>query len=183
MTPHTKFGGSEVRALLQDLGERLFAKGVSATIYIIGGAAMALEFDTRRVTADIDAIFEPSTTVQDEAEAMAAERGLPHNWLNASALPWVPGDDEDAVKLDLPGIAVAVASPAHLMAMKMAAARPRDLTDLELLFQTLGITSAEEAADLVLGIYGEHSMVISSRAELVLIAREVLGRIADFSDH
>ncbi|GAA2406380.1 hypothetical protein GCM10010191_12980 [Actinomadura vinacea] len=41
------------------LGDRLARRGVVADIHIVGGAAMALAYDARRSTRDIDAVFEP----------------------------------------------------------------------------------------------------------------------------
>jgi hypothetical protein len=50
------------RAALEDvfhkLGDRLARRGVIADIYVVGGAAMALAYDARRSTRDIDAVFE-----------------------------------------------------------------------------------------------------------------------------
>ena len=55
------------------LGERLAKRGVVADLYVFGGAAMALAFDSRRVTRDVDALFEPHGIVHDEALAVAAD--------------------------------------------------------------------------------------------------------------
>src|SRR5215469_16280815 len=41
------------------LGERLARRGLIADVYVFGGAAMALAYDARRATRDIDAVFEP----------------------------------------------------------------------------------------------------------------------------
>lgn len=175
MAPQRELGVDQLRELLIELGRRLQAKGVEATIYIVGGAAIALEFDTRRVTADIDAVFHPSTTVLEETQAMAKELDLPTNWLNNNAASFVPGNDHEAPILDVPGISVSVASSEHLMAMKMASFRPgTDLTDLDLLFRHLHITTAEQAADLALEIYGEYSVVLPHRDELLLSAQIIL---------
>jgi hypothetical protein len=43
----TGFDRNEIIELLSELGRRLSAKGVAGQLYIVGGAAMALEFDTR----------------------------------------------------------------------------------------------------------------------------------------
>ena len=51
--------------------------GVVADLYVFGGAAMALAYDSRRATRDVDALFEPHGIVHDEALAVAAELGLP----------------------------------------------------------------------------------------------------------
>lgn len=74
------------RASIEDafrrLGDRLARRGVIADLYIFGGAAMALAYDARRSTRDIDAVFQPHGVVLDEARAVADELGLPHWWLN-----------------------------------------------------------------------------------------------------
>lgn len=36
-------------------------------MYVVGGAAIALAFDERRATRDIDAVFEPKASIYDEA--------------------------------------------------------------------------------------------------------------------
>jgi len=175
MAPKRELGVGEVRELLIELGRRLQDKGVEAKIYIVGGAAIALELDTRRVTADIDAVFHPSTTVLEVAASMADELDLPTNWLNNHAASFVPGDDYGAPVLDVPGVSVSVASPEHLLAMKMASFRPgTDLADLDFLFRHLGITTAEQAADMALAIYGEYSIVLPGRDELLLSAQIIL---------
>ena len=175
--PRRELTADEVRDLLAELGRRLHAQGVEATVYVVGGAAIALEIDTRRVTADVDAVFHPKTTVRAEAERLADERDLPRDWLNDSVAGFVPGGDVDAVPVELDGISVTAASPEHLLAMKMASFRPgKDLADLELLFRLLSITRPEEAADIALAIYGEYSVVLPGRDELLLSAQAILDR-------
>src|SRR5437870_3517799 len=79
------------------LGERLARRGVIADLYVFGGAAMALAYDSRRVTRDIDAVFKPHGIVIDEANAVADELGLPRWWLNEQASVYVaPGGDAAA---------------------------------------------------------------------------------------
>jgi len=55
------------------LGDRLAKRGVVADIYVFGGAAMALAYDSRRATRDVDALFKPHGIVLEEAQAVAAE--------------------------------------------------------------------------------------------------------------
>jgi hypothetical protein len=175
--PRRELDVEEIRELLAELGRRLHDQGVEATIYIVGGAAIALEMDARRVTVDVDAIFHPETTVAEVAAAIAAERGLRADWLNRSARAYIPGGDDRAVLLDIPGLSVALASPEHLLAMKMAAFRPTDVPDLELLFRELEISTADQAANIALAVYGEESVVLPNRDELILSAQAVLNRL------
>lgn len=175
--PRRELTADEVRELLAELGRRLQAKGVRGTVYVVGGAAIALEIDARRVTVDVDAIFHPETTVRAEAERLADEHGLPKAWLNDSVAAFVPGGDDDATPMELDGITVTTASPAHLLAMKMASYRPgKDQADLELLFDRLGVTDAGQAADIALEVYGEYSVVLPGRDELLLSAQAILDR-------
>lgn len=175
--PSTELSAEQIRALLGELGQRLRARGIEGHLYIVGGAAIALEFDTRRVTADVDAVLHPETTVRDEAEAMAADHGLPENWLNDKVKAFLPGGDDQAIPWSVPGLSVALASPEHLLAMKMAAYRPgQDQEDLVLLFGQLNVTTPEQAADLALEVYGEHTVVLPGRDELILSAQAVLER-------
>jgi hypothetical protein len=53
------------------LGDRLAKRGVVADIYVFGGAAMALAYDSRRATRDVDALFKPHGIVLEEARAVA----------------------------------------------------------------------------------------------------------------
>lgn len=52
------------------LGDRLAKRGVVADIYVFGGAAMALAYDSRRATRDVDALFKPHGIVLEEARAV-----------------------------------------------------------------------------------------------------------------
>src|ERR1700733_4697398 len=77
------------QAALEDafrrLGDRRARRGVVADLYVFGGAAMALAYDSRRATRDVDALFKPHGIVVEEALAVAAELDLPRWWLNEKA--------------------------------------------------------------------------------------------------
>lgn len=129
------FDRARIQDLFRRLGERLQQRGVVGDVYVIGGAAMALAYDARRATRDIDAVFLPHGIVLEEAHRLAAEIGLPQWWLNMQASAYVaPGGDPEApLSFDHPGLRVSTASPEHLLAMKAIAARRRDADDLRLL--------------------------------------------------
>jgi hypothetical protein len=58
------------------LGTRLARRGVVADLYVFGGAAMALAYDSRRATRDIDAVFKPHGVVLEEARAVDSRQSL-----------------------------------------------------------------------------------------------------------
>ncbi len=154
-----------IEAVLRRLGERLSRRGVVADLYVFGGAAMALAYDVRRATRDIDALFVPHGVVLEEARAVADEFGLPRWWLNEQASAYVaPGGDPRAPRVfDHPGLRVAAASPEHLLAMKVLAARPRDADDIRFLVDRLGLTDAGQVMTLCAGVFPDE--LIPERAE------------------
>ena len=160
------------RAAIEDalgrLGDRLARRGVVADLYVFGGAALALAYDARRATRDIDAIFQPHGIVLEEARAVSAELDLPAFWLNEQASAYVaPGGDPSAPHVfDHPGLRVLVASPEHLLAMKVLAARRRDGDDIRLLLEHLDLRSVNDVLALCAEIFPEEA--VPDRARLVL---------------
>lgn len=148
--------GEEILELLHELGRQLDADGVRGELFLVGGAAMALAYSTRRSTADLDAVFEPKATICAAAARIADQRYLPRTWLNDAVKGFLPGPDPNAkVLLDVTGLRVTVASPRYLLAMKLLASRiERDEDDLRLLLAVCGITSVDEALALVADLYG-----------------------------
>lgn len=134
---------------------------------------MALAFDERRATRDIDAVFQPHGIVLAEARAVAEELGLPHWWLNEQASAYVaPGGDPQAARVfDHPGLRVSSASPEHLLAMKVLASRTGDRPDIALLVKHLGLTTVDEVVRLCREVFPEEP--VPDRARLVL--EDILG--------
>jgi hypothetical protein len=146
---------NEIVELLHELSDRLESRGVHGELFVVGGAAMALAYSTRRSTSDLDAIFEPKGVIYDVAASLAADRGLPATWLNDAVKAYLPGADPNArVVLDLAGLTVTIASPRYLLAMKLLASRiERDEDDIRLLLRLSGISDADEALDLIADLY------------------------------
>jgi hypothetical protein len=44
----------DILAALTDVGRRLQAHGILGDLYLVGGAALALAYDARRTTRDVD---------------------------------------------------------------------------------------------------------------------------------
>lgn len=162
----------QVRALLTELGARLSEQGIEARVFLVGGAAMALAFSRRRVTRDLDAVFEPKSEIYAHAAVIARERGLAEDWLNDSVkglLPDKTAPAEGTASFSAPGIHVGVASAEYLFAMKAAAARlETDGADLRLLARELGITTTTQALDLVERFYRPERL--TAKTQLILEA-------------
>lgn len=149
------FTQAGILSALQALGDELARQSVRGQIFIVGGAAMALAYSTRRVTKDIDAVFEPKSAIYAAAAKVAEDLGLPEDWLNDAAKGFMPGDDEHPRPIpDVHGIEVTTASPRYLLAMKLMAMRfGEDDKDIEILLRECGLHSAEEALDLLKLMY------------------------------
>jgi len=147
----------KITELLTELGRRLAARGIQGEMYDVRGAAIALAFDERRSTQDIDAVFEPKTEIYDVAGEMADERGLPHGWLNDAVKGFLAGADPDApLVLEVAGLRVSTASPRILLAMKVLSHRVgEDEDDVRLLARELGVDAAGEVLAIAESVYGD----------------------------
>lgn len=150
-----EFSAADIVRLLHELGRRLSERGVPGQLYIFGGAAVAMAYDTRRTTADIDAMMRPSVEVSGEARAMARELGLNDGWLNSAGVGYLPSlpDGWPEAGQDFSGLRVGVADVRTLIAMKMLATRTRDVKDLVLLFREAGICRPHEAVAIFREVY------------------------------
>jgi predicted nucleotidyltransferase len=159
---------SAIEDAFRRLGDRLARRGVVADLYIFGGAAMSMVYDSRRATRDIDAVFKPHGVVLEEAHAVAEELGLPRWWLNEQASIYIaPGGDSAASRVfDHPGLRVSAASPEHLLAMKVLAGRRRDADDVRVLVQHLELTSVAQVLALLAEIFPEEE--VPPRSRLIL---------------
>ncbi len=147
------------------LGDGLARRGVLAELYVFGGAALALAYDTRRVTRAVGALFHPHNVVIQEAARVARDLGLPPWWLNEQASVYVAGgDDQSTCVFDHPGLRVMVASPRHLLAMKVLSARTRDRQDILTLAEHLNLVTSAEVLQVLEQVFPDEPVSDRSRA-------------------
>jgi hypothetical protein len=134
-------------------------------VFVVDGAAMAVAYDARRATVDVDAVFSPLAEVRSAARRVAARLGLDEDWLNDGAKAFIPGPDPDRINVyEAEHLQVAVASPRFLLAMKLLAARvERDQDDIRTLYQLCGFTTPEEGLRLVASTYPEYLILPRTR--------------------
>jgi len=137
-----------------DLATELRQRGVHAKLFLVGGAAMALGYDARRTTDDVDVLSVPSAAVMDAAHAVALRRGWARSWLDDGARVFAPDLEEaGTVVIEGDSLEVVVGSPRYLLAMKLFAARSDDLADARALAVLAGIQNAAQAEALVENAY------------------------------
>jgi hypothetical protein len=116
---------AEIIDALTALAAELESRGVSGEMYVVGGAAIALAFDERRATRDIDAVFEPKSKIYEAAANLPGLRCLtasPKILLALKVLAHRVGEDED---------------------------------DLRMLAKALGLGSADQVLAVAEGVYGD----------------------------
>jgi Nucleotidyltransferase of unknown function (DUF6036) len=148
---------AEIVAALSALGAALDSRGLRGEMYVVGGAAIALAYDARRSTRDIDAVFEPKAAIYAAAAEVSQELGLPPGWLNDAVKGFLVGADPCAAPvLDVPGLRCLAASVPMLLAMKVLAHRVgEDEADVRLLAGELGLTSAPEVLEVAEQVFGD----------------------------
>jgi hypothetical protein len=170
-----------VLELLRQLGARLDARGIQAEVYVVGGTAMVLAYDRTRLTRDVDAVTEQQEEVEYEARQMALGRSdLAPDWFNGRVRPMLPQVlDVDRVEaFAAPGISVSIASPRHMLAMKVRAARgERDLQDIALLCELLDLTSIVQVLAVADDVWGPGML----RADSIFVVSQGL-RDRGFTD-
>lgn len=148
---------SEIVAALTALAGVLERRAIQGELYVVGGAAIALAYDARRTTHDIDAVFEPKTAIYEAASEVAADLGLGPGWLNDAVEGFLAGTDPQPVPiLDLPGLRCLAASTAMLLALKVLAHRVgEDEDDVRLLARELGLRSAPDVLAAAEDVFGD----------------------------
>ena len=145
------FSASDLRGAFQDLSQELARHKVQAHVYVIGGAAMALGFDSRRVTHDVDALIrEGHGPVTEAVQSIGRRRGWSETWLNEQAASAIPRGTDGRARTVYGdrNLIVTAASAEHLLAMKVRAGRIKDYDDIVFLTDSLGFHSAKEVLDL-----------------------------------
>jgi hypothetical protein len=142
-------------AAFDALSSELAHREVRGRLFVVGGAAMALAYAARRVTRDVDAIFEPKAVVYEAARAVAGQLDLPDDWLNDAVKAYIPGEDSARrVVFSTPSLEVSAASSRYLLAMKLLAARvDQDVDDIRVLYEQCGYATAVEGMDLIERLY------------------------------
>ncbi|MHB8247228.1 MAG: DUF6036 family nucleotidyltransferase [Acidimicrobiales bacterium] len=149
----------QILSLLDELSSRAERRGARVEMFLVGGAAMVLVYNTTRTTKDIEGIFEPKMIAYELAAEIAedSDLGLAADWLNdaVKVFPF-PGDrvDETAkVIYENAGLDLRVASPRYLFAMKAWSGRESDEEDLRVLWPLCQFADAAEALDYVESAY------------------------------
>jgi len=147
------------------LGAKAIEAGRIVDMGVYGGSALALAYDLRKTTKDVDAVFERDKDFVPKAvAAIAAELDLPEDWLNDAVKGYASHNDADNMlkfgsfpSEENPGLRIFVPAPEYFFAMKCIDIRTgvasNDVEDVKSLALVCGIKSAAEALDIVGSFY------------------------------
>ena len=136
---------------------------------------MCLVFNSRQQTKDVDAVFHPKTKVYELAKKVAAEMGLPDDWLNDSAKGYINDRIEQIEFLDLSNLKIFTPSAKYMLAMKCLAARigTSDEGDIEFLVKYLKLTRVQDVFDIVAAYFD--AKLIQPKTQFMI--EEIIGDI------
>ncbi len=143
----------EIKRYLTELNDELRSMEVKGEICLYG-AVMALAYNARPDTEDVDAVFEPVRYIRKAARIVAERNGLEVGWLN-NAVEMFLIEHQKRVLFDLPYLKVYVPTGDYMLAMKTLSARANtmDRTDIEVLIRDLGLKHPDEVFSIVKGYY------------------------------
>jgi predicted nucleotidyltransferase len=144
----------EIKCYLTELNEELRSIEIKGEICLYGGAVMALAYNARPDTDDVDAVFEPVSHIRQAARVVAQRNGLSVGWLN-NAVEIFLAQHERRILIDLSHLKIYVPPPDYLLAMKVLSARAdtMDQDDLKVLLRELGLKGGARVFEIVRGYY------------------------------
>ena len=153
----------QILALLHELGDELAGEESYATINVCGGAAMAIAYNNLKTSNDIDAVlidFDDRNKFTECVKRIAERNDLPDNWLNEDVKIFVNSMKElcfiDFGKFG--ALSVRIVSEEQLLAMKLFAARRKDLDDAVMLAKSLNIKTKDELNNILYKYFSERAL-------------------------
>ncbi|HZZ92505.1 MAG TPA: hypothetical protein VFE23_08080 [Usitatibacter sp.] len=180
-------GRDDILRGLHRLDEIARDGGKVIDVAIYGGAALALAFDLRVTTRDVDIVVHGSAAFLREAAArVAQEEGWPADWLNDGVKGFVSEHEKLTLMHDFSregaGLRIYMPSPEYLFAMKCMAMRPEgidgshDISDIEALAEAASIPDAKAALELVEAFYPKRDIPAKVRFGVEEIMERVQAR-------
>lgn len=141
--------GATIRALVEELADRLDPRGPQHLVVVAGGSLLAWH-GLRDSTRDVDSLRPLDPELAGAVAEVAAAHGLGPDWLNAHAAAFAPATLDLAacrVLLETPRLRVLGAPLDQVFLMRLLAARDRDIDDLRAPWPHTGFSSAQQAAE------------------------------------
>jgi len=160
---------SDIEKGLVDLGKLANQEGITLDIAVYGGSAIALKWEFRRATRDVDIIINGDAEFLRKAtKIIAGENDWPKDWMNDAVKGFSsPKGDHELYREymhEQGGIRVFIPSARYLLAMKCMAMRidepggSSDIGDIKELVGIVGVRNKSELCDLVESYYPKNQI-------------------------
>ena len=154
----------EIEEGLKEIAKLANNDGVFVELAVYGGSAIALKWEFRKATRDVDIIVSGDATyIRNAAKKVAEKKGWPTDWMNDAVKGFAsPNGDHELYKEymhDNGGVKVFTPSARYLLAMKCMAMRidepdgHNDIDDIMALVKDVGIKNESELFQLVEAYY------------------------------
>lgn len=159
------FTKADILRAFKKIDDKAKAAGLLIDLSVYGGAALAVAFNIRRATRDVDAVVQGSPeALRRIALEVANEEGWPEDWLNDGVKGFTSGQEKMIALQAFPGssdggLRIYTPAPEYFFAMKCMAMRPEgvdgshDISDIDALADEAGISDAQAALALVEAFY------------------------------
>jgi hypothetical protein len=137
----------DIERYLEQLADGLKREGLTGEIILCGGAVMALAYDARPTTKDIDALFAPAAQLRRIAADIARREGLNDDWLNDGAKAFLDTSRMSCITVrQFDNLTVKMPDAAGMLALKLTSAREdsKDMDDAIVLMKALTIQNEEQ---------------------------------------
>ena len=149
---------SDILKYLNELNEMLKNDNKFGKLYLYGGTVMALKYNSRVSTQDIDAIFD-AEFLEDYLNIIKTKYGLFDDWINDDVEVCIADGKEDLEELNLgySNLEIKVPSLDYMIAMKAFSGRNpkyyKDMVDLKHLIELKGINNFKDIEKIVVKFY------------------------------
>lgn len=165
-----------IHETFKNLGNLAFQQGRVVDLAVYGGSALAIAYDLRMATKDVDAVFEKDKDfVRNSALEIANQLALPENWLNDAVKGFISGNESMIHFASYPsqhktGLRVFVPAPNYFFAMKCIGIRigenSHDVADVKNLIKICEIKNIDQAYDIIDSYYPRS--MIRTKAQFAL---------------
>ncbi len=146
----------------EEIGEIAKSRGIILDIGVYGGSAIALQWEFRRSTRDVDiVVFGDPQLLREAAATLSARHGWPEGWMNDAVKGFVSARQDVQLYMEFPegaespGLRVFTPTPEYMLAMKCMAMRTgseenhSDIDDIKNLLQITGVHSTIDILSIV----------------------------------
>ncbi len=151
----------QIRKLFHALNDELKNAGELGEVGIVGGSVMCLVYNCRTSTRDVDAVFEPASTIRKLVAKVGLRVGVEPDWLNDAVKGFLEGEFKRIPVLNLSNLRVWAPEPRYMLAMKCLSARwdSHDREDVIFLIRLLEIAEPKQVFDIIEGYYPKHRIL------------------------